>query len=70
MLWTATDPGFTDEFFQKMLKRFIANLDIDEKGGVVAAPDYDTPGGSYYYHWMRDAALSMRAYMEIHDLNY
>ena len=27
-------------------------------GAVVAAPDYNTPGGSYYYHWERDGALS------------
>lgn len=39
---------------------FMKNINIDGKGGVVAAPDTSTPGGSYYYHWMRDAALTMR----------
>jgi glucoamylase len=39
---------------------FLNNININGQGGIVAAPDYDTPGGSYYYHWMRDAALSMR----------
>lgn len=39
---------------------FLANINIQNKGGVVAAPDYNTPGGSYYFHWMRDAALTMR----------
>lgn len=36
-------------------------------GGVVAAPDYDTPGGSYYFHWERDGALTMRALQESTD---
>jgi glucoamylase len=47
---------------------FLDNLNIDGKGGVVAAPDTDTPGGSYYYHWMRDAALSMRTLQETGNL--
>jgi len=38
------------------------NINIGGKGGVVAAPDTNTPGGSYYYHWERDAALTMRAF--------
>lgn len=32
---------------------------------MVAAPDHNTPGGDYYFAWMRDGALSMRTYMEI-----
>lgn len=54
-----------------MYALFDANIDIQGKGGVVAAPDHSTPGGSYYYHWMRDGALTMRTYMEInnYDLN-
>jgi glucoamylase len=43
------------------------NIDMWGQGGVVAAPDNSTPGGSYYYHWMRDAALSMRGFMELND---
>jgi len=42
----------------------LKNINIQGKGGVVAAPDYDTPGGSYYFHWMRDAALTMRCLQE------
>ena len=49
---------------------FEANINIQGKGGIVAAPDHSTPGGDYYYHWMRDAALTMRTYMEINDMNY
>lgn len=56
-------PGFDDSFYQKMYQFFDANINIQGKGGVVAAPDPNTPGGSYYYHWMRDAALTMRTYM-------
>lgn len=41
---------------------FEANLDIQGSGMVVAAPDRNTGmGGSYYYAWMRDGALSMNA---------
>lgn len=47
-----------------MRNYFLANINIEGKGGIVAAPDYDTPGGSYYYHWMRDAALTMRCLQE------
>lgn len=48
---------------------YLANINIEGKGGVVAAPDRNTPGGSYYYHWMRDAGLTMRAYMELNNMN-
>ncbi len=36
---------------------------------MVASRDPDTPGGSYYYHWMRDAGLSIKAWLEINDNN-
>jgi glucoamylase len=29
-----------------------------------------TPAGSYYYHWMRDAGLSIKAWLDINDNNY
>ena len=35
----------------------------------MASPDRNTPGGSYYYHWMRDGALTMRTFMEINDMD-
>lgn len=34
---------------------------------MVAAPDNSTPGGSYYYHWMRDSGLTMRLFIELND---
>lgn len=36
-----------------------ANINVLGSGAVVASPDLNTPGGSYYYHWARDAALTM-----------
>lgn len=66
--WTGGQ-GFDSSFYNKMYALFDANIDIQGKGGIVAAPDHSTPGGSYYYHWMRDAALTMRTYLEINDFD-
>lgn len=55
---------FSNSEVDTMRSYFLANVNIDNKGGVVAAPDQDTPGGSYYYHWMRDGALTMRSVLE------
>lgn len=38
---------------------FLNNIDINKSGAVAAAPDLNTPGGSYYYHWARDGALTV-----------
>lgn len=43
------------------------NIDYDKQGAVVAAPDLDTPGGSYVFHWMRDSALTMKTFMILND---
>lgn len=42
------------------------NINVENNGGVCAAPGM-SPAGSYYYHWMRDGALSMRAFMDLND---
>ena len=68
--WGGTDPGFTDEYYNIMYGLYEANLNIDGSGAVVAAPDQETPGGSYYYHWMRDAGLSIKAWLDINDNDY
>jgi len=68
--WVAADPGFTDDIYNVMYQKYEANLNIDGTGAVVAAPDTETPGGSYYYHWMRDAGLSIKAWMDINDNDY
>ena len=52
---------FTQQDMNTMYGYYRANLDIQNLGGVVASPDNSTPGGSYYYHWERDGALSMNA---------
>jgi glucoamylase len=46
-----------------MYALYLKNINIEGKGGVAAAPGPGAPAGSYYYHWMRDAGLTMRAYM-------
>ena len=70
LIFTATSPGFTDADVANMKTYFYANLNIQGLGGVVASPDTNTPGGSYYYAWERDAALSMKSYMFINDFTY
>lgn len=50
-----------------MYQNFDNNIDLYGLGGIVAAPDNSTPGGSYWYHWMRDAGLTMRHYIELND---
>jgi len=55
---------FSDEEVEKVRSYFLANIDIQGSGAVVAAPDHNTgPGGDYYFHWERDGALSMDALM-------
>mmetsp|Transcript_13060 Transcript_13060/g.25316 ORF Transcript_13060/g.25316 Transcript_13060/m.25316 type:complete len:511 (-) Transcript_13060:336-1868(-) len=60
---------FTDDQVSTMEKYFQANINIQGSGAVVAAPDHNTPGGSYYYHWERDGALTMRAVFELYGAN-
>ena len=52
-----TEP-FSSSEVSTMRGYFLKNINIQGKGGVVAAPDTDTPGGSYYYHWMRDGMFT------------
>lgn len=69
LFFNASGVGFTASDISNMKNYFTANLNIQGQGGVVAAPDTSTPGGSYYYHWARDGALSMKSYMFINDFN-
>lgn len=55
---------FSEKELETMRSYFMANINIEGSGGVVASPATQTPGGSYYYHWMRDAALTMRCLQE------
>jgi len=70
LLWIADNPGFTDDFYDTMFQKYAAQLNVEGCGAVVAAPDKNTPGGSYYYHWMRDAGLSIKAWLDINDNDY
>ncbi|KAK3253051.1 hypothetical protein CYMTET_37680 [Cymbomonas tetramitiformis] len=56
---------FSTSEIERFYGLFKNNININGKGGVVAAPDHNTPGGSYYYHWERDGALTMRALQEV-----
>lgn len=64
---SAMKEPFSDSEVSTMRSFFMKNINIDNKGGVVAAPDTETPGGSYYYHWMRDGALTMRCLQETNE---
>eukprot|EP01129_Flabellula_baltica_P000376 TRINITY_DN1039_c0_g1_i1.p1 TRINITY_DN1039_c0_g1~~TRINITY_DN1039_c0_g1_i1.p1 ORF type:complete len:504 (+),score=104.61 TRINITY_DN1039_c0_g1_i1:109-1620(+) len=57
---------FDEDELAVMRKYFLQNINIDGKGGVVASPDTNVNGGgSYYFHWERDGALSMNALWRI-----
>jgi len=68
--WTASEPGFDDAFLAKVEKAFLNNIDVQDSGAVVASRDNSTPGGSYFYHWMRDGALTMKVYLDINNQDY
>lgn len=59
--------GFDNSWYNGMNQKYESQLNVQGSGAVVAAPDTNTPGGSYYYAWMRDGALSMRTYMELNN---
>jgi len=62
--YTSSAAPFSDDEAAKVRGYFLANIDIQGSGAVVAAPDHNTgPGGDYYFHWERDGALSMNALM-------
>lgn len=68
-------PPFSDYEMSVIYMYFLSNLNVRGYGGVLASPDKETPGGSYYFHWERDAALVIRtmivtrkAYPQHYDL--
>jgi glucoamylase len=50
---------FLNEEIITFFNYFILNIDINSTGSVAAAPDLNTPGGSYFYHWARDGGLTI-----------
>ena len=55
----ATSAPFSDAEQDRMRRYYLGNVGVQGTGAVVAAPDKNTPGGSYFYHWERDGALTM-----------
>jgi len=50
---------FSDLEINTFFNYFLNNINIENTGAVAAAPDLNTPGGSYFYHWARDGALTI-----------
>ncbi len=50
-----------------LVSSYKSQLNVENVGAVMASPDDDP---DYYYHWMRDAALSIKAWLDINDNNY
>lgn len=64
----STEAPFSEAEVEKIRSFFLANIDIQGSGAVVAAPDHNTgPGGDYYFHWERDGALTMNTLMRTAD---
>ena len=67
------DPPFDEHAIGRMAKYFLANLDVNSTGAVIASPGAvpalpdDCPGG-YRFHWMRDGALSIQALMDTSNI--
>eukprot|EP00933_Yihiella_yeosuensis_P007859 TRINITY_DN11304_c0_g3_i1.p1 TRINITY_DN11304_c0_g3~~TRINITY_DN11304_c0_g3_i1.p1 ORF type:complete len:530 (-),score=95.91 TRINITY_DN11304_c0_g3_i1:57-1580(-) len=69
LAYNSTGNPFSAAEEEKVRNYFLANIDIQNSGAVVAAPDHNTgPGGDYYFHWERDGALSMHALLATSDL--
>ncbi|KRW99572.1 Six-hairpin glycosidase-like protein [Pseudocohnilembus persalinus] len=62
---------FPDDWFDGMYDRYFDNINVLGNGGVCAAPGMGAEtAGSYFYHWMRDGALTMRSFMELNDNDF
>ena len=47
----------------------LANIDIQGSGLVAASTSTSKAAGSYYFHWHRDAALTMYSLMKLNDFS-
>lgn len=54
---------------QESLRRIEINIDEPgiTKGAVIASPSKDAP--NYFYHWVRDAALTMETFVQLRSTN-
>jgi len=58
---------FTQADFDAIYANFVSQLKVQDEGAVIASPD-DEP--DYYFHWMRDAALSIKTFLDLNDDDY
>jgi len=56
-------PPFSDDEVTLMSQYFFNNIDIGGSGAILASPSTHDP--DYYYHWMRDAAISMNVVLTL-----
>src|SRR6476646_6987882 len=56
-----------DDQFQKSIQFMYQNMTQPDAspGAIVAAPSHDHP--DYYYHWVRDAALTVQAALDLYE---
>eukprot|EP00933_Yihiella_yeosuensis_P036320 TRINITY_DN30087_c2_g1_i1.p1 TRINITY_DN30087_c2_g1~~TRINITY_DN30087_c2_g1_i1.p1 ORF type:complete len:515 (+),score=84.50 TRINITY_DN30087_c2_g1_i1:100-1644(+) len=70
---------FSEDEIKQLIRHFKANLNINGTGAVLASPG-ETPAlthvnpnmtkKGYRYHWMRDAALSMKLFMQLDEFTH
>lgn len=60
VLSTTADPPYSGAEVQTAKSYFLSNF--QSSGAIVAAPSQSEP--DYYYHWVRDAAISMKSFYE------
>jgi len=56
-------PPYSDAEITLMSQYFFTNIDIGGTGAILASPSTHDP--NYYYHWMRDAAISMNVVLSL-----
>jgi len=56
-------PPFSDAEVTLMSQYFFNNIDMGGSGAILASPSTHDP--DYYYHWMRDAAISMNVVLTL-----
>mmetsp|Transcript_6645 Transcript_6645/g.11323 ORF Transcript_6645/g.11323 Transcript_6645/m.11323 type:complete len:554 (-) Transcript_6645:126-1787(-) len=66
-LTSADTPPFNSYEMNLIYLYFLGNMNVQGIGGVLASPDKETPGGSYFFHWERDAALSIRTMVAVRE---
>eukprot|EP00041_Stephanoeca_diplocostata_P012428 m.208078 g.208078 ORF g.208078 m.208078 type:complete len:464 (-) comp18957_c1_seq2:2071-3462(-) len=62
---TRAENPFTDDDIAVLIKHFLQNIDVSSTGAVIASPSTTHP--DYYYHWVRDGAISMDVLLRLSD---